>query len=121
MTSRLRQLFDQSSKTSVSVRKYQGQTADAAFEICTADTFVAGIASRVLEGQKPESAFLAILANPLMNGTCWVMPDKQLVDLSATPELLQAARLVEDLRMECRKVVDSRHSPKARRSPRDRQ
>lgn len=49
----LRLSYEKLRRTSVSVLAYTGAVHDVVFEMVTADTFIAGVADRIVSGQRP--------------------------------------------------------------------
>ena len=104
---RLNDLLEQLRLTPIRVGQYQDLLGDVAFELATADTFIAGIATELLERRRPSHAAMPILQRPLLERAAWVMSTGQNVDLSDQLELLRAAELLEQLRRECLAAVMS--------------
>jgi hypothetical protein len=84
---------------------YKGEIKELVFELLDAETFVAGIASTLLEGQCPERAAMPILETTFLFGTCWMRRDGSQFDLRATPEVLDHARRVEALKDACAALI----------------
>jgi hypothetical protein len=90
----------------VDVNDYAGGIADVAFEIVTADTFLAGIADSWLSGAVMDSSSrVIVIVQRLLDGRIWVAEQGQRYDLSQWPELLEYARRIESLRKACEAVL----------------
>ena len=99
--SRVRQLFDGLQPSDINPNRYQGAIQQVVFELFDAETFVAGIASTLLEGERPERAAISILETTFLLGTNWMRRDGSQFDLRTMPEILARARRVEDLKEAC--------------------
>ena len=98
---RLYELLRHVTSRSLDLKAFTGQLADVAFEITTAESFLAGIASALLERGVMDPSHRVVLEKEFLRGTTWNLGDGARVDLSSAPELLQAARAVQELRDEC--------------------
>jgi hypothetical protein len=98
---RLQDMYDELSHRPINVAAYDGEFGDVAFDICTADTFVAGIAATLLEGRRPDASHRCVCERENLTGPYWALDDGRRVDLRPVPELYTHARLVEALRREC--------------------
>lgn len=96
----LRQLLTHLEHSSIDVNVYAGRVADAAFELQTFDTFIAGVAMTLVSGSNvtPEHKKILERALPLRDSK-WVLDSGEEVDLGPFPELLAHARLVEAVRL----------------------
>lgn len=104
---KLRQIFDELRSQSVDPSAYSGRLADAAFEIVSADTFIAGIASALLDGRRPSEQEEAILHRDYLIGSSWMTDDGDRIELGAAIELCDYARLVERLKVECLRCLQN--------------
>ena len=110
-TTMLQTIYDELSQRSLDPAAHEGEFGDAAFEITTADTFIAGIAATLLEGGNPDASHRAVLARERLVGPHWLLDDGRRVDLRPVQEMYAHARLVERLRREClRCLAPIRHS-----------
>src|SRR4051794_27142189 len=100
---RLRELFDQMSSCRVRMQDYTGPISDVVFDMLTADAFLAGIATTLIDRAPLQSAHRLTLDAPLLEGSMWVLADGRKIDLMAHPALLQYARVLDDMRVECQK------------------
>jgi hypothetical protein len=98
---KLQQLSDALRHKTTNVNRYSGLLAEVAFELVTADTFIAGIASSLLEESAVAQAELALLERRFLIGTDWMLPNGSTVDLRNEPELLGHAQVLEALKVEC--------------------
>lgn len=89
---------------SIDPNDYDGPLGDVVFDIITADTYVAGIATKLLDGEHVEPAEAAFVSRPMLSGSCWVHQGQQF-DLSREPAVYQAARAVEQTRDICNKIL----------------
>ena len=98
---RVQQLFDGLQASDINPNRYQGEIQQVVFELFDAETFVAGIASTLLDGERPERAAILILETTFLLGTHWMRRDGSEFDLRALPEILERARRVEELKEAC--------------------
>ena len=101
----LNRVFD-TGKRSIDIHNYIDQAFDVAFEITTADTFIAGIASKILDRERVTKADRKILNDVRLSGTDWRCDDGELFNLEPYPEINTAARGVEELRAQCRQALE---------------
>lgn len=94
-------LYGELSRLHVDPASYRAELADAAFEVLSADTFIAGIASTLLAGKRPDAQHMAVLRRDYLLDATWLLSDGRRVDLSLAPELFAHASLVEQVRREC--------------------
>ena len=94
----------------MNIHSYTGTPFDVAFEINTEDSFLAGIAIRILEEEKISRLDRKLLKNPRLSENNWRCDDGQLFDLEPYPEILSAARGVEEFRSKCQQALDERIS-----------
>ena len=104
---RLRELYDQMATSSVHAQDYRGAISDVAFDIITADSFLAGIASAIINRNSPDTVHLRSLKRSLLEGTYWILTNGEKGDLLPYPELLRHARLLEEVRAQCLKQCSS--------------
>jgi hypothetical protein len=102
----LARTFEQLQGHHVRVRNYTGAAQDAAFDITTADTFVAGIATQLLDEQTVPHEHRSVVAHPsLREGRYWTLTDGGSLDLAPYPELLAYALAVEAVREQCQRLL----------------
>jgi hypothetical protein len=78
------------------------------FEIITADTFIAGIASKILDGDPIEPEERVVINNPvLIEDRWWRCDNGQMFDVYEHTEVRQVAMNVERLRRKCNEVLTS--------------
>jgi hypothetical protein len=97
----LRKCFEDLKAQPLNVNRYDGPEGDLAFDITTADSFVAGILSCILDGATISEQAEAVLREPMLVGQTWCgcqTPDAYLGDL---PELLKNAEIMERARILC--------------------
>jgi hypothetical protein len=106
---KLEQLYDALRRKTTNVNRYAGALTDVAFELVTADTFVAGIASSLLEKRAVAPGEFAVLRSQFLVGTDWKLQDGSTVDLRNEPDLLEHAQVLEALKEECIASTSRRH------------
>lgn len=100
-TREVRQLFDKLCDTRVNPGRFTRNLQSVAFELIDADTFIAGIASCLLDSEAVNASHASILRSPFLEGTFWLSRDGCRTDLHPYPELLEYAQRVEALRRAC--------------------
>lgn len=104
----IRDRFEVLAAHSLDVHEYSGRLFDVVFEIVTADTFVAGLASKLLDGGAVSSEERRFIDSPLLiEGHWWRCEDGQLFDIQPYPEVKVAAVAVEELRHKCNEALSS--------------
>ena len=111
---RLRRLFAQMKAGGIRIADCQGDLEDVVAEMFTMDTFIAGVASTLLDGKAVEEAHREILAAPIFEGTAWILPEGGRNDLSGHPGLLGYAHLLDEVRKECLELLRSRDGRQAK-------
>jgi hypothetical protein len=104
----IRDLYDALAELSLDVHEYSGPLFDVVFDVVTADSFVAGIARKLLDGNTITPEERAFIARPrLMNGGWWRCDDGQLFDIRPYARVKVVADAVERLRCKCDKALSS--------------
>jgi hypothetical protein len=104
----IRDLFDTLSNQSLTVHHYSGRVFDAVFDITTADTFVAGVASRLIDGDAATIEEFGFIGEPMLTeGRWWRCNDGKLFDLEPYPEIKLVAGTIESLRQKCYEALTS--------------
>lgn len=102
----LKEQYEALTKRSIDLDDYPGPLFQLVFEIITADTFVAGISSKILDGDPIEPEERVVLANPLLERErWWKSEDGQLIDLQEYRELREYALGLERLRQKSNQVL----------------
>lgn len=104
-TREVQRVFEQLRETRVNPNRYTGHVQNVVFELIDADTFIAGIASCLLDRERVDASHVAILRSPLLEETSWLGRDGSRTNLSPHPELLTYAQRVEAVRRECGKLL----------------
>lgn len=87
---------------SLDLHKYSGELFDVACEIITADSFIAGVASKILDGSTIEPIERALAQAPLLiERRLWRRDNGQLVDVSQFDDIYDLANGIETLRSLC--------------------
>jgi hypothetical protein len=91
---------------SIDPHKYSGESFDVVCEIITADTFVAGIASKLLDGSTIDPIERQIIGDPLITDQhWWKRGSGQKFDFHAFPEICQVVQSLEKLRSLCKDAL----------------
>ena len=107
MIDELRASLDVMRRTSVRAADFEGALFDVVFDILTADTFVAGIATKILDGESiPQNERVVVDRSPLVVKNSWIYEGRPF-DLSAHPTILAVARAVENTRALCCQIIDA--------------
>lgn len=102
LMSELQERFDTLAQSVIEPGNYTGSLFDVAFEITTADTLVAGVASQIIDGHQITQKHKAIVQRPfLLEGRWWQRDDGSVFDLGGNPEINRVALAVEQLRATC--------------------
>ncbi|MGI8544189.1 MAG: hypothetical protein ACR2MD_12045 [Aridibacter sp.] len=92
--------------TSVDLDSYDGQLLSLAFDIFTSDTFIAGIAEKILSGDCINNDDRIILIKPLIvDDVYWVTNSGQVIDINDDKPLFELAKKIETVRKICSTVV----------------
>jgi hypothetical protein len=88
------------------VNRYDGPEGDLAFDITTADTFIAGILSSILDRATISEQAKAVLRDPMLVGLTWRGRQTQDAYLGDLPELLKNAEIIERARVLCLEALE---------------
>ena len=84
----LEERFDAMAQSAIELHNYTGSLFDVAFEITTADTFIAGVASKIIDGNRMIKKDESIVQRPLLlEWRWWQCEDGSVFDLSESPEM----------------------------------
>jgi hypothetical protein len=107
ITAEIKQSYENLAKQSLDPHNYTDFLFQVVFEIITADTFIAGIASKILDCEPVTLEERAIIRSQLMVERRWWRCDNgQLFDVQEYPEIYQAALNIERLREQCEKALN---------------
>jgi hypothetical protein len=107
MIEELRASLDVMRRTSVTPADYDGALYDVVFDILTADSYVAGIATKILDGESIPHNERVVVRSPLVVRSSWLYEGRPF-DLSAHPTILAVARAVEHTRDLCCRIIDTK-------------
>jgi hypothetical protein len=94
--------FDALAQSAIEPGNYTGSLFDVAFEITTAETFIAGVASKIIDGNRITKKDMSIVQRPLLlEGRWWQCDDGSVSDLGVNPEINRRALAIEQLRAAC--------------------
>lgn len=89
----------------IDLDRYKGDLFDVVFEIVTADTFVAGVASKILDQEPPTEEEKSVVARPLFSEGLWLRESGGSVDLRPHLEIYRVAHAIETLRTICNQAL----------------
>ncbi len=108
MTAEIKRCYEALTDKRIDIHKYSGPLFDVVFEIITADTFVAGVASKLLDRDPVTREERNIIsAQMLLEGRLWRLDNGQLFDLQAHAEIKEIAMTIETLRAKCNEALVS--------------
>ena len=103
--------FTALTRSSIELSNYTGSVFDVAFEITTAETFVAGIASKIIGRNRMTAQDKSLVQDPyLRDGRWWQCDNGSVFDLSVNPEINRMAQAVEQLRASCARALKLKQS-----------
>jgi hypothetical protein len=98
--------YENLKERSIDPHGYSGVLFDIAFEIITADTYIAGIASKILDRESIEPEERALLSKPLLkDGHWWQRPTGEEFDIQECVEMIRVASSIEELREKCNQAL----------------
>lgn len=98
--------FDALEDQQLDIHRYSPPLSDVIFEIFSADSFIAGIAGKILDRDSISPEERTILDRPLLTDRRWWLRDNgELFDLQPHQEISNAANAVEDLRAKCKAAL----------------
>jgi hypothetical protein len=102
----IRGSFEALGQQRLDIHQYSPPLFDVVFEIISADTFIAGIASKLLDRDAVGPEERAVVDHPLLvERRWWRLENGELFDIEPYVEIYKVAVAVEDLRMKCRAAV----------------
>lgn len=94
MTAEIERCYEALANKRIDIHKYSGSLFDVVFEIITADTFVAGVASKLLDRAPVTGEERAVIsAQMLLEDRFWRLDNGQLFDLELHAEIKATAPL----------------------------
>jgi hypothetical protein len=101
----LKQLYE-SEERAIDLHQYSGPLFDVVFEIITADTFVAGVASKIVDREAVTPEESAVVTSPLLlESRMWRCDDGEIFDIQPYPEIHRVATSIESLRAKCQEAL----------------
>jgi hypothetical protein len=104
MTAELKAMLNAMKTASINPADYAGAMFDVVFDIITADTYVAGVATKLVDGERVDPAEAAYVSRPLLKGSAWLYEGQEF-DLSQHPAAFKAAEAVERTRAICARIL----------------
>lgn len=104
-TSRLQRILAELQARPAQCVTLDREMAEVAFEVTSAETFVAGIAVTLVGGKRPDPRHGIVLMREYLVGSFWRLDDGRRIDLRPCPEVHGHARLVDELTRECRRLL----------------
>jgi hypothetical protein len=90
------------------IHQYSPPLFDVVFEIFSADSFIAGIAGKILDRDRIVAEETAILDRPLLQDRrWWRLENGELFDLEPYQEVSTAANALDNLRARCKAALGS--------------
>lgn len=109
----IRNRYEALMQTSIELGKYNGALFDVAFEITTAETFIAGVASKIVDHNQLTADDKLILGRSVMlESRWWKCESGSLFDLNEHPEISHTAIAIEELRTACERALKLRSKPR---------
>jgi hypothetical protein len=101
----LKQLYESEERV-IDLHQYSGPLFDVVFEIITADTFVAGVASKIVDREVVTPEERAVVTTPLLlDNRMWRCDDGEKFDIQLYPEINRVAKSIESLRAKCQEAL----------------
>jgi len=98
----LRSGFKKMTKAIIDVNDYHGELSDLAFDLCTTESFIAGLVGRILENDILSDEELRVLAESfIVDGRFWNGPNEQVTELAKSQSLFEFAIELENVRKLC--------------------
>ena len=102
----MKELFDAVAHSSIELGNYTGLLFDVAFEITTAETFIGGVASKIIDRDRITKRDKLVVQQPLvLEERWWRCDDGNVFDLRVNPEINSRALTIEKLRVTCVKAL----------------
>ncbi len=105
MSAMLRESYSKLQTYSLDVNAYDDWQQDVVFDMTTIDTYLAGLASRLLSGQAITREEKTMLLYPFLVDEVWNGHWVRQTDLSGIPEILRYAQVIEQTRASCLKCA----------------
>lgn len=100
----LEMCFEKLRRAKLSPLDYQGALGDVVFDILSAESFVAGVAHRLLGGQQMLYEHGSVITDELLRDNAWISQCRVPFDLTPYPEVLEYARMIDETRKACLRV-----------------
>ena len=102
---KLRQAYGALRDYVVDINDYEGTDEDVVFEIVTLDTFVAGIADKLLRNRSISEDERRILERRQLRGSYWVLKTGESVSLLHLPEVLEYVQVIVEVQNLCLELI----------------
>lgn len=104
----IRGLYEALTEQSLDIHEYSDRMFDVVFDIITADTYVAGVATKIIDGDPIAPKERNFIGRPLlMEDRWWRCDDGELFDIQRYPRVKLVASTVESLRHKCNDALTS--------------
>jgi len=101
----LKQLYE-SEERAIDLHQYSGPLFDVVFEIITADAFVSGVASKIVDREAVTLEEASVVNSPLLLDTrMWLCDDGRIFDIQPYPKIHRVAMHIESLRAKCHEAL----------------
>lgn len=105
----LEKLFAELKNTSFDLFQFEGEMFDVAFDIKSADSYIAGITDSLIKNYKiNESDLVGLKISFLVDEHYWLFEGVKKVDLKPYPDVLKLALVIEELRIKCLKAFKNK-------------
>jgi hypothetical protein len=92
----------------IDLHKYSEPVFSVVFEMITTDSFIAGIANKILDGEPVNPEEQGLLSFPFFEEERWWQRGHgQMFDLQEYPEVREVAMNIERLRRKCKEILIS--------------
>jgi hypothetical protein len=111
LTAEIMRCYEALREQRLDIHRYSGPLLDVVFEMITADTFVAGVARKLMDGDLVAPKERIVVRDPLLLEDRWWRCDAgQLFDLEPYEEIRMVATSIESLRAKCKDALSATNS-----------
>jgi hypothetical protein len=89
----------------IRLHDFAGEGNEAAFDLITTDTFIAGVATSLIDGVDVAPEHRKIVWTSFLAESLYRLSDGRVIDLAPYPALLMFARSLDRLRRVCEEAV----------------
>lgn len=103
---KIKETFDILKSKPLEIYSYSGDDFDLVFDITSADTFIAGIVGKIIDGRAVNKQDKEILEKTFSEESCWITTEGEKKSIEHLPEVLVYVQLIKKIQQLCLKEIN---------------